>query len=92
MKTYIIPAKQSNSGSIHDIADTCEREIKFPANHHHAVVLSSYYGGKGYTVHRTERAAIDKSKHLKDWSHQIIDTNGQVYIVDCNDNLAEADR
>jgi len=84
MKTiYTIPAKMSNTGSIHDISDTSDRDIVFGPGCKYAVVLSSYYGGKGYTTHKTASAAIAKSKQLgkEGWSHKIIDTYGSVYNI-----------
>lgn len=72
----------SNSGSIHDIAsDMGDREIKFPDGHFYAVVLSSYYGGKGYTTHKTECAAIKQSKKVGEYSHKIIDDDGREMII-----------
>ena len=59
MTTHIIPQKMSNTGSIHDIAsDNFDRDIKFPAGAKYAVVLASYYGGKGYTMHKTEGISV----------------------------------
>ena len=80
--TYIIPAKQSGTGSIHDIAsEHGDREIRFGAGCKYAVVCASYYGGKGYTTHRTELAAASASKALGDYSHQIIDADGIDYVA-----------
>lgn len=77
MTTYTIPQKMSNSGSIHDIAsDMYDRDIVFAPGCKYAVVLASYYGGKGYTTHRTEGAAIAASRRQADYSHCIIDTDG----------------
>jgi len=82
MTTYTIPQKMSNSGSIHDIASGMfDREIVFASGCKFAVVLSSYYGGKGYTTHKTEAAAIAASSRNKDWSHRIIDASGQEYVI-----------
>ncbi len=82
MITYTIPQKTSNTGSIHDIASsTMDRTINFGAGCKYAVVLASYYGGKGYTTHKTEAAAIAASVANKDYSHQIIDTDGAVYVI-----------
>ena len=88
--TYTIPQKMSNSGSIHDIAsDNFDREIVFAAGCKYAVVLASYYGGKGYTTHKTAEAAIKASNAQKDYSREIIDTNGNLYLVDY-DRLVKA--
>ena len=84
MKTYTIPAKMSNTGSIHDIADISERVIIFAPGCIYAVVLASYYGGKGYTTHRTSEAACAKSRqrHKENYSHKIIDVDGNAYTSD----------
>jgi hypothetical protein len=98
MKTYTIPRKMSNSGSIHDIAsDYFDRDIKFPEGTKYAVVLSSYYSGKGYTTHKTEAAVCRQTRKLKDFSFKIIDSEGfeyfeehgrlGVYISDIINNL-----
>lgn len=90
MKTYTIPQKMSNTGSIHDIAsDMFDRDIVFAPGCKYAVVLASYYGGKGYTTHRTAEAAIRASRSRKDYSHEIIDTEGNYYHV-YGDRLIEA--
>ena len=82
MTSYAIPAKMSNTGSIHDIAsDMGDREIKFGAGCKFAVVCASYYGGRGYTTHKTEAAAIAASKAQDDYSHAIIDLSGQEYVI-----------
>ena len=86
MITYTIHQKMSNSGSIHDIAsDMYDREIKFAKDCKYAVVLSSYDGGKGYTTHKTEGAAIRASRSVSDYSHAIIDADGNEYEVDYYD-------
>lgn len=80
MKTYIIPQKQSNSGSIHDIAsDMRAREIRVPDNATHIIILSSYYGGKGYTTHTDAEAAAKKCKALRKdgTSYQVFSAEGQ---------------
>ena len=66
MKNIIIPQKQSNSGSIHDLAsDMRDREIRIPAAATHLIILSSYYGGKGYSTHSSAEAAAKKVRSLK---------------------------
>jgi hypothetical protein len=83
MKKVIIPQKQSNTGSIHDIASqNYDREIKFPKGAQFAVVLSSYYGGKGYTTHQSEAATIQADKRQREYSRQIIGVDGWLYDVD----------
>ena len=82
MKTITIPQKQSNSGSIHDLAsDMFDREIRFASGCKYAVVLAAYYGGKGYTTHKTKAAAMAASRREREFSHQIIDSEGQHYAV-----------
>jgi hypothetical protein len=81
-KTYTIPAKMSGTGSIHDIAsEHFDRDIVFAPGCEWAVVCASYYGGKGYTTHRTEEATIKAAHDLGDYSYQIIDTDGSVYAI-----------
>jgi hypothetical protein len=83
MKKVIIPQKQSNTGTIHDIAsEHFDREIKFPKGHLYAVVLAAYYGGKGYTTHASESATIQADKRQKEFSRQIIGVDGWMYDVD----------
>ena len=54
MKILTIKQKMSGTGSIHDLASGFEdREIKFPNGFKFAVVKANYYGGRGYTTHRT---------------------------------------
>jgi hypothetical protein len=80
--TYTIPRKMSGTGSIHDIAsDMFDRRIVFAPGCKYAVVLSSYYGGKGYTTHKTAEAAISASRRHRDYSHRIIDIDGDYYGV-----------
>ncbi len=83
MKKIIIPQKQSNTGSIHDIASqNYDREIKFPKGAQYAVVLASYYGGKGYTTHASKSATIQANKRQSEFSRQTIGVDGWPYIVD----------
>lgn len=86
-KTYVIPRKQSGTGSIHDIAsEHYDREIVFAPGCKYAVVLASYYNGDEYTSHKTEGAAIKASNSKKEWSHKIIDFEGNEYDI-YNDSL-----
>jgi len=92
MKILTIPMTEHRN--IHSIANQhYNREIKFPKGCKYAVVLASYYGGKGYTCHKTERAAVAVSKRLMRWggSHEIIDTDGNKYLVDPYGNLIRED-
>lgn len=82
MKKVIIPQKMSNTGSIHDIASQhYDREIKFPKGAKYAVVLASYYGGKGYTTHASESATIQADKRQSEYSREIIGVDGWTYQV-----------
>lgn len=83
MKRVIIPQKMSGTGMIHDIAsEHYDREIKFPKGAKYAVVLASYYGGKGYTTHTTEQATIQADRRQSEYSRQIIGVDGHSYQVD----------
>ena len=83
MKKVIIPQKMSGTGSIHDVAsEHGDREIKFPKGAKYAVVLSSYYGGKGYTTHASESATIQADRRRREYSRQIIGIDGWTYLVD----------
>ena len=91
MSVYTIQQKPSNTGSIHDLAsDHFDREIVFAPGCKYAVVLASYYGGKGYTTHKTEISAIKAAKRLTGYSYGVIDCHGNglsIYdssLVDCN--------
>jgi hypothetical protein len=91
MVNYIIPKKESNTGSIHDLSsDMHDREIVFPMGTKYAVVCAAYYGGKGYTTHCTEGAAIAQSRKWQDYSHKIIDVNGSEYVAN-GDRLYKKD-
>jgi len=81
-QTYTIEQKDSGEGSIYDIASSnYDRRIVFGRGCSYAVVLASFYGGRGYTTHRTESAAVAKSRALSrlGYSHEIIDTDGELY-------------
>jgi hypothetical protein len=79
MKTYTINQKQSNSGTIHDIAsDQFNRVINFPKNAVYALVLPSYFGNQ-YTTAKTVEAIIAKSQKEPDGI--IIDVDGKQYDV-----------
>jgi len=91
--THTIPARMSGTGSIHDIAsDMYDRDIIFAPGCIYAVVLAAYYGGKGYTTHRTEAAAIQAAKRQADYSLTIIDRDGVEHVIQSEwavDRLAE---
>lgn len=90
MTTITIPQKISNFGSIHDIAsDLFDRDIVFLPGCEYAVILASYYGGKGYTTHKTAAAAAVASAKQADYSHTIIDTEGNEYTAYYGDLIAK---
>ena len=83
MKTVTIPQKMSGTGTIHDTASQhFDREIKFPKGHKFAVVLAAYYGGKGYTTHATTESTIRQSIKEGEFSHVIIDDEGNHWDID----------
>lgn len=86
MTTFTIPQKMSGTGSIHDVAsELFDRDIVFAPGCKYAVVLASYYGGKGYSTHKTETATIAASRRNQEYSYEIIDATGSKYAVngDC---------
>ncbi len=77
---FTIEQKQSGTGTIHDLASQhFDRDIEFGNGRKYAVVKAAYYGGKGYTTHKTKEAAIEASERISDYSHSIIDVEGNVY-------------
>ena len=79
---YTIPRKMSGTGTIHDIAsDVVDRDIRFASGCKYAVVRAAYYGGKGYTTHKSGEAAIAAARRLGGDSYQIIDANGNRYAI-----------
>ena len=83
LSSYIIPQKMSGTGSIHDIAsDLFDREIVFAPGCKYAVVLAAYYGGKGYSTHKSEEAAVAAARKNREYSLSIIDDRGNDYQSD----------
>ncbi len=84
MKTVTFPQKMSGTGTIHDTASQhFDRTIEFPSGQNYAVVLAAYYGnGNLYSTHATASAAAKKSRAQKEYSHVIIDSNGNYYETD----------
>jgi hypothetical protein len=79
MKIITIEQKQSNTGSIHDLASgTRDRDIKIPATAEYVIILAAYYGGKGYSTHATAESAAKKVKSLKkdNYSFEVFDADG----------------
>lgn len=88
MKIVTIPKKMSGTGSIRDLASQhYNREIRFPKGAKYAVVLASYYGGRGYTTHRSESATIQADKRNSEFSRRIIGVDGYYYEVDYDGDL-----
>lgn len=82
MKVFTIPLDVC--ANIHSIANTLfDRDIKFNKDCDYAVVKASFYSGKGYSTHKTIKAAIKQSLLLtkNNYSHKIIDSNGKQYDV-----------
>ena len=84
MKTLTIPQKQSNTGSIHDLAsEHFARDIRFCGAARYAVVRAAYYGGKGYRTACTEQAACNLARtYGKGYSYEIMDSAGAIYAAD----------
>lgn len=83
MTTYTIPQKMSGTGSIHDIAsDLFDRDIVFAPGCKYAVVNAAYYGGNGYTTHKSDEETIAASRRNSEYSHRIIDADGNEYDAD----------
>lgn len=84
MRTLTIP--QSSYRNIHSLANQHhDREINFPKGSEFAVVYPSYFGGKGYTTHRTEEAAIRAAN--KEYYCSIVGDDGAVYDDNGNGQL-----
>lgn len=91
MKIYTIKQRMGGTGSIHDLASQYyDRDIRFPKGFKYAVVLAAYYGGRGYTVHRTEEAACRADRRAEGYSRQIIDADGKWY-ENYGDHLVEVE-
>ena len=81
MTVLTIPQKQSNTGTIYDLAsDQFDREINFGKSFAFAVVLPAYYNVK-ITRHRTLEAAIKKVHSFDGYmAVTILDRNGEQVI------------
>ena len=84
MATYTILAKMSGTGTIHDIASQhCDREIDFGEDGEYAIVLASYYGDAGiYYIAKDADEAVQISAREREYSHVIIDAEGNHYDID----------
>lgn len=68
-----------------------DRVIKFPKGSKYAVILACYYGGKGYTTHRTMITAIAQAAKLDRVGHHyaIYGASGREYQpLFCQNRLA----
>ena len=75
-----IDQKMSGTGSIHDLAsEHHDRHIQFGPGCKYAVVIASYYGGKGYTTHKTEEATLAATRKVKGYSYEILGVDGKHY-------------
>lgn len=83
MTTFTIQQKQSNTGSIYDLAsDQYDRVINFGDKYRFAVVLPAYYNAK-VTRHITAELAIKMYKQLIKQGYQgvtIINDKGEEMI------------
>jgi hypothetical protein len=83
-KIYTIPQKLSGTGTIYDLAsDQMSREIMFNDNAQFAIVLAAYYGhGENiYFLANDEEEAVEISDRESDYSHAIIDLDGNHYEI-----------
>ena len=78
-KVYTI--KKADPKNIHAICSPhFDRDIVFRTGTKYAVVLSHYYGGKGYTTHKSASAVVKQAHKMREYSHRIIDSEGYEYI------------
>jgi hypothetical protein len=83
MKKVVIPQKMSGTGTIHDIASQHEpRVIKFRKGQEYAIVLASYYGGKGYVTTADAATAIKLDQKYKEYSRTILDSDGNPVTIE----------
>lgn len=79
---HTIEQRMSGTGNIYSLAsDLFTRQIK--GRGEYAVVLSAYYGGRGYTTHLTADAAIAQYNRTcrQGFSCELIGADGQIYDV-----------
>lgn len=81
MSTITIAAKQSNTGTIHDLAsERGDRVINFGKLGRYAVLVPAYYNVR-HTVCRSEAAAVKRAKALKQYAPTVIDAKGNYYTL-----------
>ncbi|HUI87841.1 MAG TPA: hypothetical protein VLX61_03860 [Anaerolineales bacterium] len=84
-RTFIIPQKLPGSRSYYDLAsDQMPREITFDHDAQFAIVLAACYGhGENlYFLANDEEEAAEISKDNSDYSHAILDADGNHYEID----------
>lgn len=92
----ILTLPQADGASIHSInSQHFERSICFKNGRFYAVILASYYGGKGYTTHSSAESAAKMAHRLdkEDYSYTIIDSKGNKYFKNydnCGDLILSA--
>ncbi len=72
---------KGDAGSIHSLSGDGDRGIRFPKGSQFAVVLASYYGGRGYTTHRGKGQAVRQYNKTREYSRELIDRHGNAYDV-----------
>ena len=83
MTTVTIEQKMSGTGTIHDTAsEHFDRDIEFPAGHKYAIVLAAYYGNNLYYTCETPEEALEIHDRESEFSHVVIDTDGDHVDVD----------
>jgi len=85
--TIIIEQKMSGTGTIHDLASqNFDRHIEFGDDDQFAIVLAAYYGNGGensmYYLARDKAEAIALHEKHGEWSHGIIDRDGDPVRLD----------
>jgi len=84
MTTVTIEQKMSGTGTIHDTANEhFDRVIDFGADGKYAIVLAAYYGnGDNYHIADDKAEAIELHEANAEFSHVIIDRDGDSVSVD----------
>lgn len=83
-KTVVIEQKMSGTGTIHDLAsEHFDRQIEFGKDGQYAIVLAAYYGnGNNYYIAKSKQEAIDLHERHNEFSHAIIDRDGEPISID----------
>ena len=67
MNTLTIEQKESNTGSIHDLASGNHDRVINMTGYEYANVIPAYFGGAGYWRHYTLETAIKMHNKLSDY-------------------------